>query len=80
MVAVGNARTKNLQPGLCADRNRDLRLEVFAIDNAGNVNHTWQTVPSGDPWGFESLGGATLGGLGVKLEELGFRGAWWFRE
>ena len=70
----------NLQPGLCVDRNRDLRLEVFAIDNNGNVQHAWQTLPGKDPWISGNLGGASLGGLGTKLEELGFRGAWWFRE
>jgi hypothetical protein len=37
-------------------------------------------LPGQGPWGSESLGGATLGGLGTKLEEQGFRGAWWFRE
>ena len=70
----------NLQPGLCVDRDRDARLEVFAIDTAGNVNHTWQPTPGGDPWGFENLGGANLGGHGVTMKELGFRAAWWFRE
>jgi len=70
----------NLQPGLCVDRDRDQRLEVFAIDNAGNMQHTWQTLPGKDPWISGNLGGASLGGLGTKLEELGFRGAWWFRE
>jgi hypothetical protein len=70
----------NLQPGLCVDRNNDQRLEVFAIDDTGSVQHTWQTLPGQGPWISGSLGGATLGGLGTKLEELGFRGAWWFRE
>jgi hypothetical protein len=62
--------------GLSAGRNTDQRLEVFAIDDIGNLDHTWQIMPSTDPWEYESLGGVS----GVTLEELGFRGGWWFRE
>lgn len=61
---------------LCVPRNDDQRLEVFGIEDVGKVKHTWQTAPSKGPWGTESLGGATLGGIGVKLAELGFREGW----
>jgi hypothetical protein len=71
------AREMNQLVGiLCVARNDDHRLEVFAIDDVGNVQHTWQSLPSEGPWGTESLGGATLGGVGVKLAELGFREGW----
>jgi hypothetical protein len=67
-------------PRLCVGRNMDLRLEVFAISSTGDMWHTWQKAPSHGPWGSENIGGATLGGLGVALKELGFVAGWYFRE
>jgi acylphosphatase len=64
----------------CVTKNGDGRLEVFALADTGDMMHTWQKLPSKGPWGFGSLGGATLGGLGVKLATMGFRAGWYFRE
>jgi hypothetical protein len=52
-------------------RNADGRLEVFAINDARDVVHQWQDRAAGGPWHHGSLGGSTLGGLGVGVAELG---------
>lgn len=44
------------------------------------MRHAWQKEPSMGPWVSGSLGGATLGGLGLKLAELGFREGWTVNE
>ena len=60
-----------------AAKNGDGRLEVFALDNVtGNVHHMWQDRASSGPWHAASLGGATLGGLGVRIAELGRCALW----
>jgi len=66
---------------VCAARNGDNRLEIFVLDDIGSLQHMWQKGVNGaGGWGAGHLGGATLGGLGVKLAELGTRMAWMFRE
>jgi hypothetical protein len=65
----------------CAARNGDNRLEIFVLDDIGSLQHMWQKgVNRAGGWEAGHLGGATLGGLGVKLAELGTRMAWIFRE
>jgi hypothetical protein len=66
----------NLTGFPCVGINPDGRLEVFAIDDAGNLVHMWQVNPADDPWGHGSLGGASLGGLGTAVAELGRCSMW----
>src|SRR5215208_7263889 len=57
-----------------AARNGDNRLEIFVLDDIGSLQHMWQKGVNGaGGWEAGHLGGATLGGLGVKLAELGTR-------
>jgi hypothetical protein len=54
-----------------AAKNADGRLEVFGISGAGNVINSWQERSAQGPWHSSSLGGATLGGSGRRIAELG---------
>lgn len=59
-----------------AAKNADGRLELFGVDDVGNVIHAWQDRPSAGPWGTGTLGGSTLGGLGRRIVELGRCSLW----
>jgi hypothetical protein len=73
-------RQVNVVGAPCVARNHDLHLEVFALLDNGHMAHAWQPRPGGDPWIRGDLGGAQLGGLGVRLVELGSRVGWGFTE
>lgn len=54
----------------------DGRLVVFAVADNGEIKHTWQERPSAGPWRSGSIGGQQLGGLGVKIAEIGRCALW----
>jgi len=58
-----------------AARNGDNRLEVVAVQDNGEIANVWQERPSGT-WKGGTLGGQTLGGLGVKMSEIGRCSLW----
>ncbi len=66
----------NLTGFPCVGINPDGRLEVFAVDDAHNLVHMWQQARAAGPWGHGSLGGASLGGLGTAVAELGRCSMW----
>lgn len=55
--------------------NGDGRFEVFALDG-GDVVNMWQDRPSAGPWHHGNIGGATLGGQGRRIAELGRCSLW----
>src|SRR5437588_461128 len=48
-ASLGIAPNTNVLPDFVVERNADGRLEIFALDSAGALWHTWQTSP-GDGW------------------------------
>ncbi len=46
-ASLSIAPNTNVLPGLVVERNADGRLEIFALDSAGALWHTWQTSPGG---------------------------------
>lgn len=65
----------NLMGGISAARNADGRLEVVGVQDNGDIGNVWQRVPSGQ-WSGGAIGGQTLGGLGVKMAQIGRCALW----
>jgi hypothetical protein len=76
----GKLPLNHLVGPICVTRGTLGRLEVFGINDVGDLVHAWEKEPSSAPWLWKTRGGQTLGGLGIRLVRLGTREAWHFRE
>ena len=65
-ASLGVTPNINVLPDLVVEGNADGRLEIFALDSAGALWHTWQTSP-GDGWFHWSPLGRPLGGASKGL-------------